>query len=108
MILRDKQPMSIDQTLSGLRSQGYQLNFRREATCIYCFELRERVVPEDFTVDESYYFQDITNPDGDRILYAISLPKQGRGFLIDTCNVYSDNISYEMELKLQWRYPSLS
>lgn len=108
MIHQDKKPLSISQTLTGLRSQGYQLNFRREATCIYCFELQERVMPEDFTVDESYYFEDITNPDADRILYAISLSKERRGFLIDACNVYSDNISYEMERKLQWQYQLLS
>lgn len=108
MIFQDKQPTSISQTLAGLRNQGYQLSFRREATCIYCFELQEWIMPEDFTVDESYYFEDIINPDADRILYAISLSKERRGFLIDACNVYSDNISYELEQKLQREYPLLS
>jgi hypothetical protein len=108
MIFQDKQPTSISQTLARLRNQGYQLGFRREATCIYCFELQERIMPEDFTVDESYYFEDVVNPDADRILYAISLSKGRRGFLIDACNAYSDNISYEMEQKLQWQYPLLS
>jgi hypothetical protein len=108
MILQDKRQMTINQTLADLRNQGYQLSFRREATCIYCFELQERIMPEDFTVDESYYFEDVVKPDADRILYAISLLNGRRGFLIDACNVYSDNISYEMEQKLQWQYPLLS
>ena len=108
MIRQDKKQTSIIQTLAGLRNQGYLLGFRREATCIYCFELQERVMPEDFTVDESFYFEDIENPDADRVLYALSLAKGRRGFLIDTCNVYSDNISYDMEQKLQWQYPLLS
>jgi hypothetical protein len=108
MIFRDIQLTSISQTLAGLKNQGYQLGFRREATCIYCFELQECITPEDFTVDESYYFEGVVNPDADRILYAISLSNGRRGFLIDPCNVYSDNISYEMEQKLQWQYPLLS
>lgn len=105
MKFQDKQPMSVSQTVAGLKNQGYQLSFRREPVCIYCFELQEWIMPEDFTVDESYYFEDVINPDGDRILYAISLSKGRRGFLIDACNVYSDNINYEMEQKLQWQYP---
>lgn len=108
MIFQDKQLASVSQTLAGLKNQGYQLSFRREAACIYCFELKERIMPEDFIVDESYYFEDKVSPDADRILYAISLSKGRRGFLIDACNVYSDNISYEMEQKLEWKYPLLS
>lgn len=108
MIFQDKRSTSISQKLADLKDQGYQLSFRREATCIYCFELQERIMPEDFTVDESYYFEDVANPDADRILYAISLSNGKQGFLIDVCNVYLDNISYEMEQKLQWEYPLLS
>lgn len=108
MIFRDKQVTTLIQTLAGLKNQGYQLSFRREAACIYCFELQEWIMPDDFNVDESYYFEDVRNPDADRILYAISLSDGSRGFLIDTCNVYSDNISDEMERKLQWEYPLLS
>lgn len=108
MIFQDKQSTSISGILAALKTQGYQLSFRREADCIYCFELQERISPEDFTVDESYYFEDIANPDEDRILYAIALSNDRKGFLIDVCNVYTDNISYEMEQKLQWQYPLVS
>lgn len=108
MLFQDKQSTSVSRIVAGLRGQGYQLSFRREAASIYCFELRERIMPEEFTVDESYYFEDIVNPDADRILYAISLPNGRRGVLIDACNVYADNISYEMEQKLQWSYPLFS
>jgi hypothetical protein len=108
MQFQDKQPMSVSRMVAGLKRQGYQLSFRREATCIYCFDLQERIFPEEFMVDESYYFEDVISPDADRILYAISLTSGGRGVLIDACNVYSDNISYEMEQKLQWIYPLVS
>lgn len=105
MIFQDKQSMSVMQKLASLREQGYLLSFRREAACIFCIELQERILPEDFTVKESYYFEDILNPDADRILYALDLADGSRGCLVDSCNVYSDNISYEMEEKLQWNYP---
>lgn len=57
-------------------------------------------MPENFTVDESYYFEEMINPDADRMLYAISLLHGGKGFLIDTSNVYMDNISREMAQRL--------
>lgn len=59
-------------------------------------------MPENFSVDESYYFEEKSNPDADRILYAITLSWGSRGFLIDACNVYSDNISPEMREKLKF------
>ena len=91
----------ITEVLNKLKSKEYKLNFRREATCLYCFQLHEWVNPEGFTVDQYYYFEDILNPDAECMLYAISLLQGGKGFLIDTCNVYMDNISTEMILKLQ-------
>lgn len=107
MIYQNKQPLAISETLAKLKTKGYVLTYRREATCLYCFESEEWIKPGDFGVDESYYFEDITNPDEDRVLYALTLSNGSRGCLVDVCNVYTDNISYEMEQKLQWKYPLL-
>jgi len=87
--------------LSELKRRNYKLKFKRETTCLYCFELDDWIMPENFMVDESYYFEEIFNPGADRMLYAISLSTGGKGFLIDTCNVYMDNISIEMIQKLK-------
>src|SRR5688572_13148645 len=87
----------ITETLSILQRKKYKLKLRREAACLYCFELQKLIMPKDFTVDESYYFEVTFNPDADRMLYAISLSQGLKGFLIDTCNVYTDNISQEMQ-----------
>lgn len=92
----------IADALSKLNKKEYKLKFRREATCLYCFQLHEWIWPENFTVDEYYYFEDILNPDADRILYAISLLGGLKGFLVDSCDVYTDNISPEMVHKLKW------
>ncbi len=92
----------ITDVLNKLKRKEYKLNFRREALCLYCFQLNEWINPEDFMVDKYYYFEDILNPDAERVLYAISLLQGGKGFLIDTCNVYADNISPDMMKKLKW------
>lgn len=102
--------MTISDTISGywgitkmlnvLKKRGYALELRREATCLYCLELEEWIMPENFRVDEYYYFQETSNPDADRMLYAIFLSQGRKGFLIDACTVYMDNISPEMSQKL--------
>jgi len=93
---------AITNALKELKRKDYRRMFRREATCLYCHELDEWIMPENFTVDDSYYFGEVENPDADRVLYAISLSQNVKGFLIDTCNVYMDNISHEMMEKLRW------
>ena len=92
---------SVTTMLAELKRKKYHLKFIREATRLFCFELDQWIAPVDFTVDESYYFQEISNPDADRMLYAISLSQGAKGVLIDTCGVYADNISPEMMQKLK-------
>jgi hypothetical protein len=91
----------IKSIIAVLRKEDYTILFRREATCLYCLELNELVMPEDFSIDHSYSFQEIDNPDADRVLYAISFGQGRKGYFIDTCNVYSDNISSDMMEKLK-------
>ena len=91
----------ITEALNKLKRKGYKLKFTREASCIYCFEWQQWIMPANFTVDGCYYFEEMVNPDAERLLYAISLSQGGKGFLIDTCNVYMDNISPEMMQKLK-------
>lgn len=91
----------IVETLNELKRKEYKLKFRRETTCLYCLELHLWILPDDFTVDASYHFEELSDPDADRILYAISSVEGIKGFLVDTCNVYADNISPEMMEKLK-------
>ena len=113
MILLEKQlmptqvtpnPDSIGEVVTDLKKRGYQLKFRREATCVYCIELSHWIMPDSFIVDEHYYFQDTSTADRDRTLYAISSIQGLKGFLVDTCFVYEDNISPEMAQKLNLEY----
>jgi hypothetical protein len=91
---------AIADVLSKLGERNYKFRFRRDAMSLYCVELQRLVRPDEFKVDEFIRFEVVFNPDADRILYAISLSMGEKGFLIDTCNVYTDNISMEMTRKL--------
>ncbi len=92
--------VSVD-VLNKLREKEYKLEFRREASCIYCDALQQWILPADFKVDEWYYFGETAMPDADRMLYAISVLHGPKGFLIDACNAYMDNISPDMLKKLR-------
>ncbi len=91
---------AIRSVILRLEYRDYKLKFMRESNCIYNQELGMRVEPHEFTVDESYFFEELMSPDADRILYAISLVQGYKGFLVDSCHVYTDNIDRIMMQKL--------
>lgn len=91
---------SFDHVFADLKGRGYKQTFRREPTCLYCIEIYQWIIPKLFSVDESYYFEEISSPDGDRMLYAITASSGIKGTLVDTCGVYTDNVSTEMRQKL--------
>lgn len=91
---------SFDRVLTDLINKGYKQQFRKEPNCLYCVEINQWIIPKLFSVDESYFFNDPSNPDGDRLLYAISTSSGIKGILVDTWGVYADNMSWEMRQKL--------
>lgn len=95
---------SIGEMVADLKKRGYQFMFIREADCLYCIELGRWITADGFMVDECYHFEDVSNPDRDRLLYAISSTQRLNGFLIDANFVYQDNISLEMAQKLAFDY----
>ena len=92
---------SMNHTISVLLEQGYKLNLRRDANCLYCIELGQRFSPDSFNVDEYFQFQEGLSADESRTVFAISLDGGSRGYLVETLFVYEDNISLEMFQKLK-------
>src|SRR6188768_527661 len=93
---RDKGPVSpasLTRVFLDLKSRGYRQKFRREPGCLSCMDLYQWFFPDDFTVDESYYFGDSSWPDTDRMMYAITTRDGIRGILVDACGVYADTVS---------------
>jgi hypothetical protein len=72
-------PDSIDDMAADLRSLGYQLKFRREATCFRCFEISCGIAPDGFNIDEYCHFEDSSNTDRERILFAVSSTQGSKG-----------------------------
>jgi len=93
--------LAVADVLREFKKKEYLLNFRREAACLYCSELRQWILPENFNIDDQVYVEEMEMPDADRMIYAISLVQGPKGYLIDACNVYMDNISAEMMEKLK-------
>lgn len=92
--------ISVADALTDLKNRGYKKEFRRNSTDLYCIELKEWIAPEQFNVDEYYHFEEISSPDIDRVIYAISVNAGIKGVLVDAYGVYADNISSEMVQKL--------
>lgn len=63
---------SLNEIVADLKSRGYQLKFRREATGLNCVELSYLITPHSLRVDEYYHFEDASNTDRERTLYAVS------------------------------------
>lgn len=87
--------------LADLKKRGYAADFEAQPFCLYCGDLDIRFAAEDFNIDESYRFEEKSNPHNSTIVYAISSDTGLKGTLIDTINAYAENPNAEMDKKLQ-------
>jgi len=77
---------SLEDALAALRQKGYNADFTTETEihCLYSGEFDMRLEPEEFHVDESYWFDGPNGYESQTRLYAISSPVCGlKGTLID-------------------------
>jgi len=93
---------SLVDALRDLKTRGYTQYFEMEYFTIYCGLLDIRLTPEEFTVDETYRFEDDSTPDDSSVLYVIS-SRDGKvkGTLVDAYGVYAENMSFDMAMKLE-------
>ncbi len=91
---------SIAEALDDFKKRGYLTEFMRDPNCLYCAAFHLWITPEQFSVDVSYYLERISNPDEDRVFYAITSSVGIKGVLVEACGVYTDNIGLEMAQKL--------
>jgi hypothetical protein len=73
---------SLDDALSELREKGYETSFETQTNCLYCGDLNLRLDPDDFHVDEVYWFRGETDVEMP-VLYAISSFTGVKGVLIE-------------------------
>lgn len=82
---------TLSEAISGLKEEGYTLDFNIQEDCLVCHEPHVMLSPDEFEIDRVYRFEGATNPDDQSILYAISA-KDGdvKGVLVNGYGVSSD------------------
>lgn len=91
---------SLSEATNDLKARGYTEDFNVQPTCIECASLKLQWQPEDFTIDEFYRFEGMSNVDDNSIVFAISSKSGVKGVLVDAYGVYADNLSEAMIRKL--------
>jgi hypothetical protein len=94
---------TLSEALTDLKKRGYKEDFNLQPHCLVCTTRDLQVSPEDFSIDEFYRFEGMSNTDDNSILYAISSKDGLKGVLVDAYGVYSENLSEAMIKKLSMR-----
>jgi hypothetical protein len=74
---------SVKDAVSDLENRGYTENFGEDEHCLYCQDLRLRLAPEDFIIDEVYRFGINAEGGVSSTVYAISSSEGLKGVLLD-------------------------
>lgn len=82
---------TLSETISGLKSEGYTLDFNIQEDCLVCHQSHVVLAPDEFEIDRVYRFEGATNPDDQSILYAISSKNSDvKGVLVNGYGISSD------------------
>ncbi len=93
---------TLSETIKGLKSEGYTVDFNIGNECLVCKEIRTALSPDDFTIDKVYRFEGASNPDDQSILYAISSSKHNaKGLLVNGYGISAVAETNEMIAKLR-------
>jgi hypothetical protein len=92
MIQRDYDTVS--EAVNDLKKRGYSADLSMEADKDYLFEKSSgtQLSPEDFSIDEVYRFEGMTDPGDEMIVYAISAnEKNVKGIVVNAFGIYSSS-----------------
>lgn len=92
---------TLSEATSDLKTRGYKEDLNLNATCIECPSHNLQLYPEDFTIDEFYRFEGMSNPSDNSIVYAISSKSGVKGVLVDAYGMYAENLNDAMISKLK-------
>jgi hypothetical protein len=90
---------SLSDVLDDLRKRGYEADFETHSFGLYCDDLDLRLIEEEFHIDESYLFEEDSNPDNNAVVYAISSSAGVKGTIVDGLGASSGPISFEIETR---------
>ena len=83
---------TVSEAITDLKKRGYTADLSMEADKDYLFErsTKTELSPEDFTIDEVYRFEGMTDPGDEMIVYAISAnEKNVKGVVVNAFGIYS-------------------
>jgi hypothetical protein len=86
---------------NDLRLRGYTEDLNLHPDHIHCQSMNLQLHPEDFTIDEFYRFEGMSNTDDNSIVFAISSKNGIKGVLVDAYGVYAESLSEAMIQKLK-------
>lgn len=96
--------ITLSEAINDLTKKGYTFNFNIQQDCIWCAENNMQLQPDEFEIDEVYRFQEMSDVDNERILYAISSTQNNvKGLLINAYSIYADSASTKLIEKLNSR-----
>ena len=87
--------------LDDLRKRGYDVDFEPQSNCLYCDDLDMRLNEEEFHIDEVYRFEGASGSEDDSVVYALTSNTGVRGTIVCRFGASADNISFDMEKKIQ-------
>jgi hypothetical protein len=96
-----KNYLSLSDATNDLKRRGYTEDLNLKATCIECPSHSLQLNPQDFTIDEFYRFEGMSNPSDNSIVYAISSKAGIKGVLVDAYGMYAENLNDAMIKKLK-------
>lgn len=93
--------VTLSDATNNLKQRGYNVDLNLKAECVECPAHDLRLYPEDFTIDEFYRFEGMSNPSDNSIVYAISSGNGVKGVLVDAYGMYAENLNDAMIRKLR-------
>jgi hypothetical protein len=83
---------TVTEAVNDLKKRGYtsDLSLEAEKDCLLCNTTATQLSPEDFTIDEVYRFEGMSDPGDEMIVYAISANEKNiKGVVVNAFGIYS-------------------
>ena len=92
---------TLSEAINDLTNKGYTYNFNMKEDFIECPENNCQLQPEEFEIDETHRFQEMSDVDNESVLYAISSTDGTiKGLLVNAYGIYADYASFKLVQKL--------
>ena len=95
---------TLSEAINDLRNYDYVEDFNLKQDCLECRNRQFKVFHDQFQIDTSYRFEDMSDPGDEAILYAISSDKYKlKGLLVNGYGISTDGVADEILDKLKFR-----